>query len=222
MPKINYPQLKEGDVYNDLKIKNIYFKKTSPEKKYGRKRFVVECFCGNVFDCDSANLMNGHTKSCGCIYQTITGLPRQNHGMSETPTWQSWKSMLHRCLNPTEREKLYYGNIEVCKEWILFENFFADMGERPEGTSLDRIDPNLGYFPENCRWADRTIQSYNRKTSSKNTSGVTGVYWSKAMNKWCAYINKYNKRVYTGYFEDFDKAAEVRKEKEVEVYGFNV
>lgn len=224
MPKMIYPQLKEGDSYNDLLVKTVYVRMPAEgsKKKYGRKRFVLECFCGREFDSDAANVMNGHTKSCGCIYKTVTGLPKEKHGMSDTPTWSSWKSMIQRCANPTEREKLYYEGIDYCEEWILFENFSSDMGERPEGTSLDRINPNLGYYKENCRWADRSLQSYNQRMSSRNTSGCTGVYWSIVTNKWCAYINQGRRRVYTGYFDNFDDAVRIRKEKEVEFYGFNV
>lgn len=135
MPKMMYPQLKEGDSYNDLLVKTVYVRMPAEgsKKKYGRKRFVLECFCGREFDSDAANIMNGHTKSCGCIYKTVTGLPKEKHGMSDTPTWSSWKSMIQRCANPTEREKLYYEGIDCCEEWVLFENFFNDMGNVQRG-----------------------------------------------------------------------------------------
>lgn len=221
MPKVKYPQLKEGDIYNDLKILKVYqvFKEG---KKYGRKFFDIECICGGLFSSDAANIMGGHTKSCGCLHKTVTGFPKVNHGLSETPTYYSWKSMISRCINPTEREFKFYGDVEICERWLLFENFLEDMGERPEGTSLDRIDGTLGYFMDNCRWADRTTQSYNQKMQSNNKSGCVGVSWHKGSQKWLARISKNRRIIHLGLFIDFEEACRVRKEAELKYYGYNV
>lgn len=86
----------------------------------------------------------------------------KQHGMYGTPTYKSWAEMKYRCGNP---RKKYYTHISYCEEWKDFRNFFADMGERPVGTSLDRIDVTKGYCKENCRWADDITQENNRRNN---------------------------------------------------------
>ena len=149
------------------------------------------------------------------------------HGWSRTPTHNSWMSMLSRCYSPTEREEKFYKGVTVCDRWresegVGFLNFLEDMGVRPDGTSLDRIDTNGDYTPLNCRWAGREDQSFNQKMQTNNTSGCAGVYWSKAASKWAAYINKGRVRSQLGLFESFDEAVRARKKAEVDLYGYNV
>jgi len=84
------------------------------------------------------------------------------HGMYGTPTYKSWSEMKSRCGNPKRPD---YVNVSYCKEWENFTAFLADMGERPEGTSLDRIDPHGDYCKENCRWADNHTQAINKTNS---------------------------------------------------------
>lgn len=95
---------------------------------------------------------------------------RLRHGHSrrgmQTPTWRSWGSMIRRCYTPSEKGFQHWGGrgITVCERWrSSFENFLADMGERPPGTTLDRIDNERGYEPGNCQWADWTHQNKNRR-----------------------------------------------------------
>lgn len=86
------------------------------------------------------------------------------HGMYGTPTYKSWAEMKSRCNHP-EHSTGHYENVTYCERWESFENFFSDMGTRPEGTSLDRIDVNGNYEPSNCRWADVFTQENNRKNN---------------------------------------------------------
>lgn len=97
------------------------------------------------------------------------------HGMSNTPTWESWMGMRWRCSHRGARSKYYLDKgIRVCKRWGSFENFLMDMGERPEGTSLERVDGSKNYTPENCVWATPKAQALNRTSTKFITfKGVT-------------------------------------------------
>jgi hypothetical protein len=101
-------------------------------------------------------------KGCGCLRDH-----RATHRMHLTPTWRTWRAMLNRCSNPNWHAFDRYGGrgIKVCARWHKFEDFFADMGERPEGRTIDRIDVDGNYEPGNCRWADAKTQSLNQTRS---------------------------------------------------------
>lgn len=95
------------------------------------------------------------------------GEPKLRHGMSRTKTHRSWSSMLGRCLNKNDPSFKDYGGrgITICERWLVFENFLEDMGERPEGHSLDRLDTNGAYTPENCTWSTAKQQCRNRRNN---------------------------------------------------------
>lgn len=130
-----------------------------------RRRHVWECACdcGGVHIASTQLLRSGDCLSCGCLKREHSH--NASHGMSGTPTYKSWNSMLQRCNNPNLKEFRKYGavGISVCDRWKKFSEFLADMGERPAGTSIDRIDGKNGYYPENCRWATPTEQAQNQK-----------------------------------------------------------
>lgn len=101
----------------------------------------------------------------------------KTHGMRGTPTHNSWRSMKHRCLNPKGRQYPDYGGrgITVCARWMKFENFLADMGERPgKEYSLDRIDNDGNYEPSNCRWATRSEQQKNKRPAKRRDACKRG------------------------------------------------
>lgn len=131
---------------------------------------------------------------------------------SRSPTYRSWDSMLQRCLNPNhDAYERYAGKgISICKEWRLFSKFKQDMGVRPKGYTLDRIDNDKGYCKENCRWATPQTQAFNRGKQRNTTSKYKNVYWSKKSMKWMARVLKSDgTRVYLGLYEDEDLAGRV-------------
>lgn len=100
-----------------------------------------------------------------------------------------WVDMWRRCTDPRRKDFSRYGakGITVCEAWKSFEQFYSDMGEKPEGRTLDRVDNSLGYSKDNCRWATKLQQDWNRGTYSSNTSGVKGVRFNTQTNSWQAF-----------------------------------
>lgn len=142
--------------------------------KNGQVLWECLCDCGNKSVVAGPQLANGSTKSCGCLrVEVSTGLCKAlsfRHGMTDTATHKSWDSMKLRCINPAHNSYRNYGGrgISICDRWLGihgFENFHADMGDRPRGMTLDRIDVDGNYEPSNCRWATLKEQHRNTRTN---------------------------------------------------------
>ncbi len=130
----------------------------------GRTRVNVICSCNNKVNRILAEIVSGKTKKCLTCHNREVSKNRITHGLSKTGTYKSWASMVHRCNTPETNGYNYYGGrgIKVCNEWLKFENFYKDMGLRPKGTVLDRIDNDGNYESSNCRWISPSENNYNR------------------------------------------------------------
>jgi hypothetical protein len=132
----------------------------------GVRTVLCRCECGTEKRVGVDNLRKGRSRSCGCIRREQVIERNTSHGQSQTSEYWIWKAMIQRCTNPRDQRWNDYGGrgITVCKRWRdSFEAFYADMGPRPAGLTLERVNNDEGYSPENCKWATYEEQSRNQR-----------------------------------------------------------
>lgn len=152
-------------------------------------KYTCRCQCGTVVDVLTNSLTSGKSRSCGCLHiDTVT-----KHGGYNTGAYTSWQCMRDRCSNPNFRHYDRYGGrgISVCKRWEKFANFLIDMGPRPYGCTIERIDSNGNYTKANCRWATKREQSNN--TSRNRNYTYRGE--SHTLTEWCRALSLHYDRI---------------------------
>ena len=186
----------------------MYITETS---KWKARFGLYECqYCGKEFEANVNRVKRGSSKSCGCLVGK-----NMTHGMGQNKFYKTWHNMIQRCTNPNHKAYKDYGarGITICEEWLDVANFVAwaeATYPNTEGMSLDRIDNDKGYSPENCRWVDRTTQALNRRKMRTNTSGYVGVYSGVIKDGWYAKVGSNNKLINIGSFKTKEEAAQAR------------
>lgn len=202
-------------------------------KKFGRLRVVGDgthenwihkweclCDCGNKVYVATSKLKSGHTQSCGCLQKERTSKASLIHGKYKSRIHKEWRGILHRCKNPSASHYENYGGrgIDVCEEWkgkngfFNFYNWSMENGYSDDLT-LDRIDNDKGYSPENCRWITHQENCWNRgkRTDCKTAhSGVVKTVFKSGNVKYRATIGVNYKTIHLGYFDTEKEAVEAR------------
>lgn len=177
-----------GQKFNMLTVISL------PILENSKTRYLCKCDCGKEVKVIASQLTKGLVKSCGCL-KSIMGKKMSainfiTHGMSGCSEYKIWSSMIQRCTNINDKKYPTYGavGVAVCERWLhSFENFYADMGKKPNGLTLDRYpDKNGNYEPSNCRWA--TYAQQNRNYSRNVNIEINGI--EKCLKDWCNIYGK--------------------------------
>lgn len=203
----------EGERYGKLVVmeeaESIY-------SKTGKmiRRWKCKCDCGNITIVRHGDLRNGSTVSCGC-YNYEKESAAKTHGYSRTKLGNVFEGMKQRCNNPKNKNYEKYGGrgIKICTEWLNDPKKFFDWAIKngyKEGLSIDRIDVNGNYEPDNCRWTDSETQCLNQRIRKDNKTGYKGIYYSEGVYR--VQIRRNKKRYYFGSYKTLPEAVKVLEE----------
>lgn len=195
-----------------------------------RSMWKCLCDCGNEKIVRSHDLQRGSVKSCGCLRKEAQLKSSLTHGLSKTRIHKEWRGILHRCKNPTASHYENYGGrgIGVCEDWkndfISFYTWSMQNGYDDKLT-LDRIDNDKGYSPDNCRWVTHMENCHNRGARKDSETGVAGVTirTMKSGKVWYrVHITKNYNRIYIGKYDTLEEAITERKKAEETYWGKKV
>lgn len=186
------------------------------KNRNGRSHWKCSCDCGGESVASTTNLRKGHSTSCGCLRKESLSRAKTTHGLSSADEYKIWKGMKRRCENSNDAAFSDYGGrgIEVCQRWQSFENFYCDMGKRPAGMTIERINTNGNYEPENCTWATVKEQNNNRRSTVRIK--INGVI--NSLKIWCEYLGLSYKAVHlriTRYKWSLHRALEMSLDTEI-------
>ena len=166
---------------------------------------IYKCgFCGNEFKAKAHMIKSKKVQSCGCYQRQKLIARNTTHGLNGTRIYNIWVGIKDRTLKPKNKHYHYYGGrgIKICEAWLdvrIFYDWVMSNGYSDELT-IDRIDNDGDYCPENCRWTTKTIQARNQRIHKNNTSGYRGVSYYKDSNNYCASIHLNYKRIHLGLY----------------------
>lgn len=207
MKRIEYIK---GQVIGD---NNIIFLKDIFNNKFGGRKALVKCECGNEFETSISYIKCGDTKSCGC--KNILAIKKRftTHGKSNSKYYDLWVHIKGRCLNKNDKAYNHYGGrgIKISNEWLNNFDAFYDYISTLDNfgvnlLTLDRINNNGNYERGNLRWASRTVQVINQRIRKDNKSGIKGIHFNNTENKWKVRRAVNGKRLSIGTFGDFNEA----------------
>lgn len=172
------------------------------------------CDCGKEKIIQLSCIKNGLTKSCGCIREEYRELMKKHHSKTYKRLYNIWSNIKQRCLNKNNRDyKKGYKNKGVYQDWVEnFNNFYnwsINNGYK-DNLTIDRIDGDKGYFPDNCRWVDMFVQASNKRLSKFNKTGYSGIDYRKEIGKYISRIAHQKKRYYLGCFDNLNDAVNAR------------
>lgn len=171
---------------------NLYVVKRIENTATNKAQWQCECLCGNIIPVITSHLKSGHTKSCGCLKRDLCIERHLTHGMSDTPEYNIWLRIIQRCTNPNNQDFKDYGGrgITICDKWRYdFMAFFNHTGKRPSiKHSIDRINNNSGYKPNNVQWSLPQKQANNKR----NNHNIIIHYCTMTMSQWAKFVGMDN------------------------------
>lgn len=179
----------------------------NPNSKYRLRFGLYRCgYCGKEFKAQTVRVKSGNNKSCGCLKYS-------KEGLSKNRFYPTWGHMLDRCTNINNKRYKDYGarGITICEGWLELKNFIEwAEATHIEGMTLDRIDNDGNYEPDNCRWVTNTEQTINQRMRYNNTSGYVGVSWGKVKGRWVSRVQISGKDKWIGSFKTIEEAVQAR------------